>query len=142
MAFFSCIVCFVKGGGLKQYEATMVETHQQFGKRVNNLNRKHKALANGYYTTIRNDGLVIARPRRRDTGLPVKYILALVVLFVLLKAFMLSANGPGTYQIRLNALSEGTAIERAGAWILQVDPVTQALANKIGPVLRGDVAKL
>lgn len=142
MTFFRCIIGSVKGGGLKQFEATMVETHQQFGKRINNLNHKHKALANGYYTTIRNDGLVVARPRRRDTGLPVKYILAMVVLFVLLKALMLSANGPGTYQIRLNSLSEGTAVERAGAWVLQVDPVTQALANKIGPVLRGNVAKL
>lgn len=120
----------------------MVETHQQFGKRVNDLDRKHKALANGYYTTIRNDGLVIARPRRRDTGLPVKYLMALVVLFILLKAIMLSANGPGTYQIRLSSLAEGTVVERAGAWVLQVDPVTQALANKIGPVLRGDVTKL
>jgi hypothetical protein len=120
----------------------MVETHQQFWKRVNHLSQKHKAMANGYYTTIRNDGLVIARPRRRDAGFPVKYVLALTVMFFLLKAFMLSANGSVTYQTRLNTLGNGTIVERAGAWVLKVDPITQMLANKIGPVLRGGAAKL
>jgi len=59
----------------------MANINQPFGTRIDQLDRQRKDLANGYYTTIRNDGLVIAHPHRRDKGAPLKYFLALVVLF-------------------------------------------------------------
>ena len=70
-----------RGGGLKHFEATMVETHQNFGKRVADLNRKNVLMANGYYTTVRADGLVIARPAKRSIAVPFKTLLFLGVLF-------------------------------------------------------------
>ncbi|SFS99314.1 hypothetical protein SAMN04488040_2652 [Sulfitobacter marinus] len=120
----------------------MVDINQQFGTRKDQLDRQRKALANGYYTKIRSDGLVIAQPRRRDKIAPLKYFLALVVLFFLFKALVLATAGEGTYQSQLNSLSDGTVVERAGAWFLQVDPVTQALSNKVELVLNDDMARL
>ena len=43
----------------------MVDARQQFGTRVKSLESKNVKLARGYYTTIRADGLVVARPARR-----------------------------------------------------------------------------
>ena len=120
----------------------MADINQPFGTRIDQLDRQRKALANGYYTTIRNDGLVIAHPRRRDKAAPLKYFLALVVLFFIFKALVLATAGAGTYQSRLNSLSDGTLVERAGAWILQVDPVTQVLSNKVGLVFGNGTARL
>ena len=40
----------------------MVDARQQFGTRVKSLESKNVKLARGYYTTIRADGLVVARP--------------------------------------------------------------------------------
>lgn len=115
----------------------MVETHQHFGKRINDLNRKHVMMANGYYTVIRDDGLVIARPAKRSAGFPFKTFLLLGVLFFIFKALVLSSVGPGTYQIRLNKLQSGTVVEQAGAWMLGLDPVTLAISTKVGPIFRG-----
>lgn len=120
----------------------MANINQQFRARIDQLDLQRKALENGYYTTIRNDGLVIAQPRRRDSKSPIKYLLALVVLFFIFKALVLTTSGAGTYQSRLNSLSDGSLVERAGAWFLQVDPVTQALSNKVGLVLRDGTARL
>jgi hypothetical protein len=142
MTRFCCIAPIAEGGDLTQIEAIMANNNQQFKKRVDQLDRQHKALANGYYTTIRNDGLIIAHPRRRDTGLPIKYLLVLAVMFFLFKALALSAAGAGTYQSRVNSLSDGNLVERAGAWLLQVDPVTQAVSNTIGLALHHGTARL
>lgn len=114
----------------------MVETYQHFGRRVKLLNRKNALMANGYYTTLRSDGLVVARPIRRSAGIPFKSLFAITVLFFCFKAFVLSSIGPGAYQIRLNTLNNGTVIEQAGGWALGLDPVTTAIANKIGPIFR------
>ena len=126
-----------RGGGLKHFEATMVETHQNFGKRVADLNRKNVLMANGYYTTVRADGLVIARPAKRSIAVPFKTLLLLGILFFIFKALVLSSIGPGTYQIRLGKLQSGTVIEQAGAWVLGIDPVTKAISTKVGPIFRG-----
>ena len=115
----------------------MIETRQQFGTRVNDLKRKNVMMTNGYYTTIRNDGLIVARPVRRGSRFPFKLAIALLVIFFFFKAFVLSAFGPGTYQVRLNTLKQGTIVERAGAWALGLDPVTIAISSKIGPIFRG-----
>jgi hypothetical protein len=52
------------------------------------------------------------------------------------KAFTLAAVGPVTYNERLSKLENGTVLEQAGAKALAIDPVTEALAEKVGPVLR------
>ncbi len=114
----------------------MVETYQHFGRRVKLLNRKNALMANGYYTTLRNDGLIVARPIRRHKGFPFKAFFVIAVMFFCFKAFVLSSIGPGAYQIRLSALDNGTMVERAGGWALGLDPMTMAIANKVGPIFR------
>jgi hypothetical protein len=80
----------------------MVETHQQFGRRVTNLNKKNTQFAHGYYTILSNDGLVIVSTVRRSLVFPFKRLISLSVIFFAFKACVLTAVGPGAYQIRLN----------------------------------------
>ena len=115
----------------------MVETHQHLGRRVHNLERNSARLSKGYYSTVRNDGLIVARPARQTSSFPFKLVFILVALFFLYKAFVLSVIGYDTYQSRLTTLSNGTAFEQAGAWFLGIDPITLAVSAKMGPVFRG-----
>ena len=49
-----------------------------------------------------------------------------------LKATILHAVGPAAYQERVAALSQSEGFDRLGGWLMQVDPVTAYVADKIG----------
>ncbi|MBD3663874.1 hypothetical protein ACFQD0_09040 [Sulfitobacter aestuariivivens] len=114
----------------------MVETHDHFIKRLNVLGHKHAKMKNGYVTKVGRDGLMSVKPKRMRLRFPVKGILMLLFSFFFFKAFILVAVGPITYNERLAKLENGTPIEQAGAKALQIDPVTEKLADIAGPVLR------
>ena len=114
----------------------MVETHAHFSKRLKMLGRKHAKMTHGYTTKVGRDGLITAKPKRRKGRLPIKGMLLMVAGFLAFKAFMLAAVGPVTYNERLSKLESGTMIEQAGAKVLGIDPVTAALADFAGPIIR------
>lgn len=58
------------------------------------------------------------------------------LLFVLVAAFGLKAviyqsTGASTYQLRVEQLLAGEGFDRVGGWLMQADPVTIALSEKI-----------
>ncbi|MEM8656053.1 MAG: hypothetical protein AAGF36_15030 [Pseudomonadota bacterium] len=114
----------------------MVETHEDFEERLNVLGRKHTAMGKGYTTRVRGDGLIVVKPKRQTRrGFPVRGLLGLVVGFFLFKAFMMASLGETTYGERIGKLSDGTALEQAGAWLMQLDPATRYLAGLLEPVI-------
>ncbi|NNK17398.1 MAG: hypothetical protein HKP51_10900 [Sulfitobacter sp.] len=117
----------------------MVETHDHFVERLNTLGRKHAKMTRGYTTKIDKDGLLVVVPKR-SRGLPgtgvLKLVMLLLIGFLTFKSFALAAFGPVTYNERLSKLQNGTAIEKIGAKALAIDPVTEAVATTVGPVLR------
>jgi hypothetical protein len=116
----------------------MVETHDHFVSRLNTLGRKHAKLTHGYSTKVGKDGLIVVQPKRKTArgGGAIKLFLLIAVGFIGFKAFTLAAVGPVTYNERLSKLENGTIIEQAGAKALAIDPVTEAVAGTVGPVLR------
>lgn len=114
----------------------MVETKEHFTKRLKTLGRKHEKMTHGYTTKIDRNGVIVAKPLRRKLGFPFKGLVLLVGGFLAFKALMLAAVGPITYNERLAKLESGTVIEQAGARVLGIDPVTSALADFAGPVIR------
>lgn len=115
----------------------MVETKEHFNDRLNFLGRKHQAMSRGYTTQMRDDGLIVVKPRRRrGIEIPFKGIFLLLLGFVFFKAFMLASVGPDTYGERVAILNSGTFIEQGGAWLMQADPASQIIANYMGPILR------
>lgn len=114
----------------------MVQHHFEFDQRVNNLGRKHRAMSRGYVTRMRSDGLIVARPYRAQARFPVKPVLLFLLAFVAFKGFLIANLGPDAYSERVSKLENGTVVERAGAWVMQIEPVSNLIAQEIGPILR------
>ncbi|MBS9715869.1 hypothetical protein ACFFUT_02095 [Pseudohalocynthiibacter aestuariivivens] len=110
----------------------MADLHlNSFEERNRRIVRRHKKMANGYVTSINQDGLIVAHPRRRAPNLPWKGFALTVVLFLLFKGFLYANLGPITYGERVDKLNQGTIVEQAGAFLMQADSVTIWFANEI-----------
>ncbi len=71
----------------------------------------------------------LRKTRRRIRTMP----LVLVVLAAVgLKATILHSVGVAAYETRVAALEAGQGFDRLGGWLMQVDPVTAFVAEKIG----------
>ena len=114
----------------------MVQNHLQFDQRVNNLGRKHRALSRGYVTRMRSDGLIVARPRRPQSRIPLRSVILFLLAFTVFKGFMIASIGPDGYNERVAKLGSGTVVEQAGAWVMQIEPLSNAIAETMGPILR------
>ncbi|MFT4962554.1 MAG: hypothetical protein ACI92Z_003653 [Paracoccaceae bacterium] len=114
----------------------MVQHHLEFDQRVISLGRKRRALSRGYVTRMRSDGLLVARPYRTRPRIPVKALILFVMAFVVFKGFLIANIGSDAYSERVAKLENGTVVEQAGAWVMQSDPVSDMVAQQIGPILR------
>lgn len=114
----------------------MVENQLLFNQRVQRLAKKHDAMSRGYKTRMRKDGLIVMKPRRSRPGVSLRAIVLFIGALLMFKGFLLANLGPEGYSERVAKLSEGTPVERAGAWVMQPDPVSVFIAEQTGPVLR------
>ncbi|MEQ6201482.1 hypothetical protein ABMC88_00380 [Sulfitobacter sp. HNIBRBA2951] len=115
----------------------MVYTKEDFQSRLKGVDRKKsKMLRRRFSARVDNNGVIFAKPKARRLSFPLKGIVFMVLGFLCLKALMLSANGPDAYSERLATLENGNVVEAMGARVLSVDPATQFIADKIGPMFR------
>jgi len=114
----------------------MVKRQIQFDERLHLLARKHNAMSHGYVTRMQPDGLIVARPRRRSMRISGRAVFLFLAAFIGFKAFLVANLGPQAYEDRLARLEAGTVVEKAGAFVMQVDPLTMYAAQTIGPILR------
>ena len=116
----------------------MTHAPLHFDKRIRRISRRHNRMASGMDAYVASDGLIITRPKRRGIAgsLPLKGLALLVIGFIGFKGLLLAHLGAESYDQRVALLQEGTAVEKAGAWFMQADPLTQWTAGEIGPVLR------
>lgn len=71
----------------------------------------------------------LKKARRRVRVMPLVFV---VLAAVGLKATILHSVGLQSYETRVAALSAGQGFDRLGGWLMQVDPVTGFVAEKIG----------
>ncbi len=115
----------------------MVYTKEDFNSRVVSVDKKSSRRGkNAFVTRIDNNGLLIVKAKPRRMRLPVRGVSLMVLGFFCFKALALSANGPQAYEDRLTLLQNGTTIEAVGARVLSIDPVTQFIADQVGPLFR------
>ena len=109
----------------------MVNTELDFHKRLTMLGRKHAAMAKGYVMRMRPDGLIVVHLKSPGALrlFPLRGLMVLTFGFLLIKAFMLTSIGELSYNERVTKLGQGTAIEKGGAWIMQIDPATAVFAG-------------
>jgi len=107
----------------------------EFDQRVNRLTKKHNKMSRGYRTTMRSDGLVVMKPQRVRSAVSLKFLVFSFLGVFAFKALLLSNLGPSGYEYRIDSLAQGTPVEQAGAWIMQIDPITQFMATQLNKVL-------
>ena len=108
---------------------------RSFGRKLDRLERKHRKLARGGVTVLRSDGLMVLRPRRSGLPRAIAFALLVAIFVVGFKAVVYVAEGPITYQTRLDRLSAGTAPEAMAARIMEIDPVTQVVLDHGEPLI-------
>ena len=92
-------------------------------------------MSNGVVKTINSDGLIVAKPRLYRPRFPLKGLLAVLFLGFLFKGFLFAYLGEAEYVERVAALQGGSVLEKAGAWVMQPDPVTVIAADGIATIL-------
>jgi hypothetical protein len=114
----------------------MVENQSHFHQRLTTLGRKHAAMSHGYDMQMRRDGLIVVSTKRASARrfFPLRGVLLLAFGFFVFKAFMLSSLGVVTYNERVAKLAQGSVIEQAGGWVMQIDPATAFMAGFLEPI--------
>ena len=114
---------------------TQINSHAGFDARIKRVRHSHAKMAQGYDAKVGRDGLIVFRPKRRRKSIPWRPLLVLLAAFIGFKVFVLMQIGDIAYQERVDTLAAGTAVERAGAYAMQIDPVTRAIAAQIAPLI-------
>ena len=109
---------------------------QNFYGRIGRIQKIHEAgggfeadgtLGMSFYNARRR------RPRRRLGILAPLALVAAVIVGV--KSAVHATIGQELYDQRVAALATGDAVEKAGAYVLQADPVTRAIADRLRQLL-------
>ncbi|PCJ09099.1 MAG: hypothetical protein COB16_05545 [Rhodobacteraceae bacterium] len=114
----------------------MSEEHHQFLSRVRRLERKHNEMSYGYTAQVRSDGLIVISPKKIQSRISARSVVLFLAAFLLFKGFLIASIGLDGYQDRLAKLQAGSMLEQGGAVIMTADPLSQMIAQEIGPILR------
>ena len=108
----------------------------EFERRMRRINRRHSKLSHGFVTQVTDDGLVVAKPQRpRGYALIRGTYLLLLVMFIF-KGFLHSNLGSDAYQVQVDTLKGGNAIEQVGAFAMTADPITLGISGAITSLVR------
>lgn len=113
----------------------MASADLSFEQRVRQLASKHRRMAHGISHRMGRDGLITAHPRRRRPSFPLRGLMILLGAAFLFKAFLFSSLGASVYTERVALLSAGSIVEQGGAWVMQADPATIWVAERINALL-------
>lgn len=108
----------------------------EFDRRMRRIHRRHSKLSHGYVTSINDDGLVVAKPQRRSSKGALRGVVLILAVTMLFKGFLHAQLGPDAYSERVTRLSEGSAIEKAGAWVMTADPLTLWISAQVSSLVR------
>ncbi|MCW1952383.1 MAG: hypothetical protein KIH44_013565 [Octadecabacter sp.] len=101
-------------------------------KRLNKVVRNHERMKrNGVVHRVGKDGLIRSRPRLVRPYFPLKGALLIAVLFFAFKALLFAQLGEGNYAQKVEQLRAGTMIEKAGAVLMQPEPLTVELGRSL-----------
>ena len=114
----------------------MSDAFHAFDARLEAIARKRAQMERGYVGKVSSNGLIVFRPRRRRTGIPVRGLVYLVAGFVFFKSVIIAHLGLPLYENRLLQLSQGSFVEQVGAMAMQPDRLSEILASKMRPLLR------
>lgn len=100
-----------------------------FDRRLKRIVRKHKLMSYGVKRSVSSTGLIVARPRIYNPKFPIKGLILAIAAMFAFKGFLYANLGEQTYNLRVAELASGTAVEKAGAWVMQADPATSMIGT-------------
>ena len=109
----------------------MALEHKPFEQRIRRIVRRRRKLAGGYALTLNANNLIVPRPHYVTLAFPWRGICLALLVGLGFKAYLLATLDAPTYSEKLTLLAEGRPIERAGAWVMQPDPASIAVARVI-----------
>ncbi|ANP37916.1 hypothetical protein JL2886_03030 [Phaeobacter gallaeciensis] len=113
----------------------MGKQHQEFQARLRRLEGKHNDMSAGYSARVRSDGLIVVAPRQIRSRITPRAVVFFLCAFFLFKGFLMAALGFASYDARVADLSKGVAVERVGAFLMQAEPVSMLIGEKLRPYL-------
>ncbi len=108
----------------------------EFDRRMRRISRRQSKLSHGYVTAVTDDGMVIAKPKRRGNKGALRGFVLIVAVLILFKGFLHAQLGAVAYQDRVDALTAGSVVEQAGGWVMTADPLTLWLSDTLGSLVR------
>ncbi|CUH78713.1 hypothetical protein [Tropicibacter naphthalenivorans] len=114
----------------------MENTLQDFRKRQEAVHRKHSRMAKGYVNKLdKTTGVIVQQPDSKTGGIGLRVLVFLGLFFMAFKGFVLAWLGEEAFLGHVAELQTGSTVEQAGAWLMQIDPVTARIAEVITPFL-------
>ncbi len=97
---------------------------EQFSQRMSRISRQHSKMASGYVTKVTDDGLVVAKPKRRGKSSLLKGLAIMIAVIFIFKAILYANLGAVDYNERVEGLKGGNLVEQGGAVLMSADPLT------------------
>jgi len=91
----------------------------------------HEYQRSSVVLSFNQDGLELARVKTGRRWLPIWHIIFFIYVAMLIRLVVMADMGPSGYNQRIEQLKGGNAIERAAAVVMEMDPVSRALATQI-----------
>lgn len=107
---------------------------REFRKRLKRIDRIHRR-GGGFEASGTLGQSFYTRQARRAARPVLRPALAMVVAVVAVKAVAVASMDEGAYLARVEALQAGTTGQRAAAFIMAPDPISQTLARLVTPLL-------
>jgi hypothetical protein len=107
----------------------------EFDRRMRRISRRHTKLSHGYVTSVNDDGLVVAKPKRKFRRGTLRGIAIVMLVLMVFKGFLHNQLGAFAYEDRVDTLAAGSAFEKAGGILMTADPITLWLSGKFGQYL-------
>ncbi len=108
----------------------------EFERRMRRINRRHSKLSQGYVTSVNDDGLVVARPRRRGSRSTLRGVALIIIVVMLFKGALHAQLGAAAYSERIEKLAGGNLVEQAGSWVMVADPLTLWISANLVSLVR------
>ncbi len=107
------------------------EKQIQFRQRLQQIGRKHRKLEHGFVTTVLPDGLIVAKPHRKQPHHVVRSVFLCLTVMLAFKIFLYLEIGHQAYVARVAQLQSGSVLDKVGAYVMYPDPLTINLARII-----------
>lgn len=114
----------------------MDDAQRRFEQRCRTVRRKHLRMAGGYVTRLDRSGVILQTPGQRARPAVGRALMLALVGALGMKALILAGMGADAYEAKRADLVHGNGVERAGALLMAVDPLTARVAQRLGPHLR------